>query len=150
MSGLVALLILVSVVWPGAALEREDLAIESQRDSFCSLEWSIAEFKRNFNREFTELLLQAQRARTANATPLENEQIAQVLEDAITEARSAVPVDEMKEALLSFYRAARLTNKFQALFTELQTRNTNRVVLDVERRFLISITNSPSQAFAHP
>src|SRR5690242_20288960 len=92
---------------PGGAV-----TMELQKDSFCPLEWTIAEFKYNFNRQFNDLLFQAQQVRKANSRHARNQpdntEIAEVLEDAIVQARSAMPVDEMEEGLLSFYRAAGL------------------------------------------
>ena len=138
----VLLIPVLSVQWPAKTENAADaVGLELQKDSFCSLEWSITEFKWNFNRQFTELLFQAQQARKANGNHLDNIQIAQVLEDAFAQARSAVPVQEMEECLLTFYRSAGLTNKFQTLHDELQTRNPNRIVLAPERRFLEHLPN---------
>jgi hypothetical protein len=139
-------ILLLSVQWPAKTENAADaVRVELQRDSFCSLEWSIAEFKWNFNRQFTELLFQAKQARKAGGNRLATIQIAQVLEDALAEARSAVPVQEMEECLLTFYRSAGLTNKFQTLREELQTRNPNRIVLSPEQRFVEQLANQPAE-----
>src|SRR5690242_17362320 len=89
-----ACLVLVLLVqWPAKTESASEAdRIELQRDSFSSVEWSIAEFKWNFNRQFTELLFQAQQARQAKGNHLNTLQIADVLENALTQARSAVSV----------------------------------------------------------
>jgi hypothetical protein len=142
----VCLILVLLVQWPAQTENAADAArIELQKDSFCSLEWSIAEFKWNFNRQFTELLFQAQQARKASGNHLVTIQIAQVLEHALAQARSAVSVQEIEECLLTFYRSAGLTNKFLTLRDELQTRNPNRIVLAPERRFLEHLPNQPAE-----
>ncbi len=139
----------LSVQWPAKTENAADTVwLELQKDSFCSLEWSIAEFKCNFNRQFTELLFQAQQARKTNGNHLDDIQIAQVLENALAQARSAIPLQEMEECLLSFYRSAGLTNKFQTLHDELQIRNPERIVLAPERRFLDHLPHQPAQTVA--
>ncbi len=127
----------LSLQWPAKTENTaEEVGLELQKDSFCALEWSIAEFKWNFNRQFNELLFEAQLAQRANGNHLDPVQIAQVLENALAQARKAIAVQEMEECLLTFYRAAGLTNKFQTLRNELQTKNPDRIVLTPERRFV--------------
>jgi len=123
---------ILAVIWvtrsntTTGSTERDALRVELQNGSFCPLSWSIAEFKLDFSKRFGELLLQLDQARSSNDDPidaLKNAQLAEILEDALAEARSAIPIQSMEAYLLRFYRAAGLTNKHQQLRTAIQQRD---------------------------
>src|SRR5262245_10353987 len=94
--------------------ERDGLRVELRNGSFCPFSWSIAEFKLDFSKRFGELLLQLDQARSSKDDPigaLKNAQLAEILEDVLAEARSAIPIQSMEAYLLRFYRAAGLINR---------------------------------------
>jgi hypothetical protein len=126
--------------------EGEPLASDLQKESFSSLSWELAEFRVGFAHKFQEQLLALQQARKQGATDtkpaLDNSQLAEVLEDTIAQAERALPVDELKECLLNFYRAASLTNKFLTLRAELERTNPNRAILSPEKAFLNAIAQN--------
>jgi hypothetical protein len=97
-----------------SSAHRENLSFELQNGSFSSLSWSITEFKVLFSRRYRELLIRIQEFQR-NLPPSEravvNARLADILEETLAEAQTAVPVAAMQEHLLWFYRVAGLTNR---------------------------------------
>lgn len=94
--------------------QAENLACELQNGSFSSLSWSIAQFKLLFSIRYSELLTRAQefqRTLPPSERAVVGARIAEMIEETLAEARTAVPLDAMQEHLRWYYRTAGLTNR---------------------------------------
>jgi hypothetical protein len=92
----------------------EDLSFELQNGSFSSLSWSITQFKLLLSIQYRELLTRAQefqRTLPPSERVVVSARIAEMLEETLAEARTAVPVEAMQEHLRWYYRTAGLTNR---------------------------------------
>jgi hypothetical protein len=90
-----------------------DLSFELQNESFSSLSWSIAEFKLLFSTRYGELLRRAQefqRTLPPSERAVVGARIADMLEETLAEAQTAIPVEAMREHLRLYYRMVGLTD----------------------------------------
>lgn len=92
----------------------ENLSFEFQNGSFSSVSWSIAQFKLLFSIRYRELLMRAQefqRTLPSCERAVVSARIAEMLEETLAEAQTAVPSEAMQEHLRWYYRTAGLTNR---------------------------------------
>lgn len=115
----VAVASLILAKWLGASAQvsrrtqAEELSFELQNESFSSLSWSIAEFKLLFSMRYGELLRRAQefqRTLPPAERAVVSARIAEMLQETLAEAQTAIPVEAMREHLRLHYRMAGMTN----------------------------------------
>lgn len=103
----------------------ENVSFDLQNGSFSSLSWSIAQFKLLFSIRYGELLTRAQefqRTLPPSERAVVSARIAEMLEETLAEARTAVPLEAMQERLRWYYRASGLTNRFAQVQSGIEPR----------------------------
>lgn len=94
--------------------QNDALEFELQNGSFCPLAWSIARFKLDFSKQYGELLSQLEQARQVRDgnSEVRNAELIAMLEDALAQAKTAMPIASMEAYLARFYRATGQTNQY--------------------------------------
>lgn len=93
--------------------QNDPLGIELQNGSFCPLAWSIARLKLDFSKQYGELLTQLEQARQIRDgnSEVRNAELLAMLEDALAQAKTAMPIASMEAYLERFYRITGQTNR---------------------------------------